>query len=99
MRTNRHITWPKRVCFAFGDCWDGALTMNFLEENRVPKGPHALCDVDGNNLKLSDVKDGMSVKIRTKYFRWFHGGSRFHAYAGYEYLFTAYGRYGKYLAI
>ena len=55
------------------------------------KGKHTLCDVDGNSLKLSDVKDGMSVKIRAKHV-WKN-------YIGYEYLYTAYGQWGKYLAI
>ena len=65
--------------------------MNFLPWDPNPKGPHALCDVDGNSLKLSDVTDGMYVKIRTKKY--------WHDYVGYEYLYTAYGQYGKYLAI
>ena len=91
MRSNRHIAYPERACFGIFNeyCWDAALTQRFLPWD--PKGPHALCDVDGNSLNLGDVKDGMSVKIRTKYY--------WHAYVGYEYLYTAYGQYGKYLAI
>ena len=70
-------------------CWDTASLQWYPQWD--PIGKHALCDVDGNSLKLSDVKDGMSVKIRAK--------DIFHDYVGYEYLFTAYGLYGKYLAI
>ena len=54
----------------------------------VNSGRHAFCDVDGNSLKLSDIKDGMSVKIRAKNVK----------YHGYEYLFTAEGIYGMYFA-
>ena len=78
------------MCFGiFGEyCWDAATTQ---QASYDPKGPHALCDIDGNSLKLSDVKDGMTVKIRAK--------NVWHDYVGYEYLYTADGRYGKYLAI
>ena len=91
MRTNRHITWPDRVCFGFiiTYCWDAALTMNFLPWDPNPKGPHALCDVDGNSLKLSIMKTGMHIKIRAKKV----------TNVGYEYLYTADGSYGMYFAI
>ena len=29
-------------------------------------GEHMICDMNGNGLKLSDLKDGMSVKIRAR---------------------------------
>ena len=80
------------MCFGIFNeyCWDSALTglRDYPEFDK--KGPHALCDINGNSLELSDVKDGMTVKIRAK--------NVWHDYAGYEYLYTADGRYGKYLA-
>ena len=79
------------MCFGiFSEyCWDSALTQDYPGFDK--KGPHALCDINGNSLELSDVKDGMTVKIRAK--------NVWHDYVGYEYLYTADGRYGKYLAI
>ena len=90
MKRNEYITNPLRVCFGIFKeyCWDSALLQYY---SYYPKGLHALCDVDGNSLKLSDVNDGMSVKIRAKHV--------WEDYIGYEYLYTADGRYGKYLAI
>ena len=80
------------MCFGIFNeyCWDSALTglRDYPELDK--KGPHALCDINGNSLELSDVKDGMTVKIRAK--------NVWHDYVGYEYLYTADGRYGKYLA-
>ena len=52
-------------------------------------GQHAFCDIDGNSLKLSDMKTGMYIKIRAKTV----------TYPGYEYLYTADGAYGVYFAI
>ena len=79
------------MCFGIFNeyCWDSALTQDYPGFDK--KGPHALCDINGNSLELSDVKDGMIVKIRAK--------NVWHDYVGYEYLYTADGRYGKYLAI
>ena len=79
------------MCFGIFEeyCWDSALTQDYPGFDK--KGPHALCDINGNSLELSDVKDGMTVKIRAK--------NVWHDYVGYEYLYTADGRYGKYLAI
>ena len=76
------------MCFGiFGEyCWDAATTQ---QASYDPKGPHALCDIDGNSLKLSDITDGMYVKIRAKNVR----------YHGYEYLYTAKGIYGMYFAL
>ena len=87
-----HITYPRRVCFGIFKeyCWDAALTQTW-DLSRDTIGPHAICDVDGNSLELSDVKDGMLVKIRTK--------RVWHAYVGYDYLYTSYGQYGKNRAI
>ena len=96
MKRNEYITNPLRVCFGIFKeyCWDSALLQYYSYH---PKGLHALCDVDGNSLKLSDVEDGMSVKIRTKHLS--IGWPRRNSYIGYDYLYTAYGLYGKYLAI
>ena len=94
-----HITDPKRACFGFFNeyCWDAASTQRWhncvYDCDKI--GPHAICDVDGNSLELSDVKDGMSVKIRAKHV-WHDLKSN---YVGYDYLYTAYGQYGKNLAI
>ena len=89
MKKNEYIGDPYKVCFWFSIlwpvCWDGA---NFAGEF-WPIGKHALCDVNGNSLKLSDIKNGMYVKIRAKNVN----------YPGYEFLYTADGRYGKYFEI
>ena len=79
------------MCFGIFEeyCWDSALTQGQTIIDK--EGPHALCDINGNSLELSDVEDGMTVKIRAK--------NVWHDYVGYEYLYTADGRYGKYLAI
>ena len=53
-------------------------------------GEHTFCDINGNPLKLSDVKSGMLVKIRAK---------NQPKYPGYEYLYTADGVWGMYFAI
>ena len=101
MKRNEYITNPLRVCFGIFKeyCWDGALTQTW-DLSRDTIGPHAICDVDGNSLELSDVKDGMSVKIRAKHLSIGLpiAGHR-KIYVGYDYLYTAYGLYGKYLAI
>ena len=67
-------------------CWDTASLQWYPQWD--PIGKHALCDVDGNSLKLSDITNGMYVKIRAKNVR----------YHGYEYLYTAKGIYGMYFA-
>ena len=53
-------------------------------------GEHRFCDINGNSLKLSDVKSGMLVKIRS---------NKNVKYPGYEYLYTADGVWGMYFAI
>ena len=85
------------MCFGIFNeyCWDSALTQDYPGFDK--KGPHALCDINGNSLELSDVKDGMSVKIRAKHLS--IGFPSRKSYVGYDYLYTAYGQYGKYLAI
>ena len=52
-------------------------------------GEHTICDINGNSLKLRDVKSGMFVKIRAKNVHW----------SGYEYLYTADGLRGMYFEI
>ena len=86
MKRNEYIRKPAKVCFWYvlPVCWNGA---NFYKLRKT--GKHALCDVNGNSLRLSDMKNGMHVKIRAKNVDWI----------GYEYLYTADGRYGKYFAI
>ena len=62
-----------------------------LVQGRSSAGEHTICDMDGNSLKLSDVKDGMLVKIRAKNFHW----------RGYDFLYTSENNasWGKYFAI
>ena len=67
--------------------WYSADAANLF--NNMGIGKHAFCDVDGNSLKLSDIMNGMYVKIRAKNVR----------YHGYEYLYTAKGIYGMYFAL
>ena len=38
---------------------------NLINSHKSP-GEHTICDINGNSLKLSDVKDGMFVKIRAR---------------------------------
>ena len=52
-------------------------------------GEHTICDINGNSLKLRDVKSGMFVKIRAKKPHW----------GGYSYLYTADGLAGMYFEI
>ena len=61
---------------------------NIIVPHKSP-GEHTICDINGNSLKLSDVKTGMLVKIRAKNVHW----------PGYEYLYTADGIWGKCFAI
>ena len=85
MKRKLPIADPRIGCWGpWGtNCWDAA---NLY----VPSGKHAFCDVNGKSLKLSDITNGMSVKIRAKNVR----------YHGYEYLFTsAEGSYGMYFAL
>ena len=84
LKRNMHISNPKKWCWNPFDkvCWDGA---NLIA--RMGIGQHAFCDVDGNSLRLSDIKTGMYIKIRT----------RSVTYHGYEYLYTSDGIYGMYL--
>ena len=81
MERNQFISDPEITCHP-GGCWDTARLSN-------ETGQHAFCDVDGNSLKLSDVIDGMHVKIRAKNVN----------FPGHEYLYTANGVWGKYFAI
>ena len=62
-----------------------------LVQGRSSAGEHTICDMDGNSLKLSDVKDGMLVKIRAKNVHW----------AERVYLYTSENNpsWGKYFAI
>ena len=54
--------------------------------NEQYAGKHMFTDLDGNPLKLSEVKDGRKVKIVAKdvYFE------------GWQYLYSSRGIYGKY---
>jgi len=82
VKRNKYIGDPLKACFPLlFTCWDGA---NLKIGSRHTIGKHALCDIDGNSLKLSDIKRGMYVKIRAKNVHWI----------GYEYLYTADGEYG-----
>ena len=87
METNRYIGNPKKAYYIFPDKWDGGK----LVRGKSSAGEHTICDIDGNSLKLSDVKNGMLVKIRAKNVHW----------EGYEYLFTSENNrdWGKYFAI
>ena len=89
MKRNRYISDPEKSCHGLINCADAARLHD--PENALfnETGPHAFCDVDGNSLKLSNITDGMHVKIRAKNVEW----------PGYEYLYTAEGLRGKYLAI
>ena len=90
MKRNNYLGNPRVHCSRLPYiCWDRA-NLHYSNDPRTKGiGPHALCDVDGNSLKLIDIKDGMYVKIRAKNVEW----------PGYEYLFTAYGTWGKYFAM
>ena len=94
MKRNNYIGNPRVSCHRLGifipiNCWDRANLHYSNDQNSKGIGPHALCDVDGNSLKLSDIENDMYVKIRAKNVEW----------PGYEYLYTADGLEGKYFAI
>ena len=55
--------------------WDAGI----ITTERMSAGPHMFCDLNGNGLKLKDVKDGMWVKIKAKNTNW--------PGLGYEYLY------------
>jgi len=84
LKRNRYISDPEKSCHGLINCADAARLHD--PENALfnETGPHAFCDVDGNSLKLSDIEDGMHVKIRAKNVN----------YPGHEYLYTADGLYG-----
>ena len=87
METSRYIGNPKKTRNTFGELWDGGNLVN----GKSSAGEHTICDIDGNSLKLSDVQNGMLVKIRAKNVHW----------QGYEYLYTSENNpdWGKYFAI
>ena len=81
MKTNTHIGNPVKYCsdiLPSINCGDRGILMYY-------PGEHTICDINGNSLKLNDVKTGMLVKIRAKNVHW----------PGYDYLYTADGKYGK----
>jgi len=75
LETGRYIGNPKRTTDGFGVEWDGGN----LVFGKSSAGEHTFTDLEGIPLKLSDVKDGMSVKIRARTVHWID----------YEYLFTS----------
>ena len=94
VKRDNFIGNPRVSCHRLGifipvNCWDRANLHYPSDQLSKGIGPHALCDVGGNSLKLSDVENGMYVKIRAKNVEW----------PGYEYLYTADGLRGKYFAI
>ena len=81
MKTNTHIGNPVKYCsdiLPSINCADRGILME-------APGEHTISDINGNSLKLSDVKTGMLVKIRAKNVHW----------PGYDYLYTADGIRGK----
>ena len=88
VKRNQYICDPEVTCHV-GGCWDTARLCNSENTLSNETGQHAFCDVDGNSLKLSDITDGMHVKIRAKNVE----------FPGYEYLYTAEGIRGKYFVI
>ena len=83
MKTNRHHIGNPQVSKG----WDrGILADKECTKAQLDRctGEHTICDINGNSLKLRDVKSGMFVKIRAKNVHW----------PGYEYLYTADGIYG-----
>ena len=74
METNRYIGNPKMTT-NLGVLADGGN----LVKGESSAGEHTICDIDGNSLKLRDVKNGTLVKIRAKNVHW----------DGFEYLYTS----------
>jgi len=82
VKTNWYMGNPVEVLTISGfDVGDRA---NIIVPHKSP-GEHTICDINGNSLKLSDVKTGMMVKIRAKHVHW----------PGYDYLYTADGVWGN----
>jgi len=77
LKTNWYMGDPDQW-FRYGD------RGNLIAPHKSP-GEHTICDINGNSLKLSDVKTGMLVKIRAKNVHW----------PGYDYLYTADGIRGN----
>ena len=87
MKSNRLIGIPQ-----VSKGWDrGYLVARdcILNQRTMTTGEHTICDINGNSLKLRDIKSGMFVKIRAKQVHW----------SGYEYLYTADGLAGMYFEI
>ena len=87
LATDRYIGNPEKTKDFIGLPRDGGK----LVIGKSSAGRHAITDTDGTPLKLSDVKDGMQVKIRAEKVNW----------EGYDYLFTSesnpsWGRYFQY---
>jgi len=75
LETDRYIGNPEKTTDFIGLPRDGGK----LVIGKSSAGRHAITDTDGTPLKLSDVKDGMQVKIRAEKVNW----------EGYDYLFTS----------
>ena len=75
LETNRYIGNPQKTYNFWGHEWDGGN----LVKGESSAGEHTICDIDGNSLKLRDVKNGTLVKIRAKNVHW----------DGFEYLYTS----------
>ena len=89
MKTKRYIGNPKITTRGLGLESDGGNLCPAYD--RRCAGEHEITDIEGNSLKLSDVKDGMLVKIRAKNVHW----------RGYDFLYTSENNpsWGKYFAI
>ena len=64
VKRDNFIGNPRVSCKRLGifipvNCWDRANLHYSNDQNSKGIGPHALCDVEGNSLKLNDIKDGM----------------------------------------
>ena len=68
MKTNRHHIGNPQVSKGWdrGYFVDTECTINNSRD--MSPGEHTICDINGNSLKLNDVKTGMLVKIRAKMF-------------------------------
>ena len=94
MARNQYIGNPKITTRGFGLESDGGILCQ-AGDGKSCAGEHEITDIEGNSLKLSDVKDGMFVKIRAKNVHLMDLDDAC------DYLYTSeyYPIWGKYLAI
>ena len=81
---DRFIGPPVIYWFFFGKADTGTINQQFYNGQEGDAAPHMICDLNGNGIQWSQLRNNTMVKIRTMFRHW----------PGYEYLYaSADGRY------